>query len=96
MVGLDDPTLDSLRHLDPILLDADTGDLVYEACDGDAWSVLEGVRRPLHGSLLIVGNTEDGDDCEPKVRLKDVTDTIDFGTAVNGMFTGARIIRAIQ
>lgn len=94
-MGLDDKSLDGLRSHDPLYLN-EAGDVVYESCEGDGYSVLDGVRRPLHGTLLIVGTTEDGEDCDPKVRLKELKESIDFGTASNGMYFGDTIVRALQ
>ncbi len=95
-VAYDDPALKPLKNSDPIYLN-EAGDVIYEGAEGDSYCVLEGVRQPLRGPILIVvGTTEDGDDCEPKVRVKELQEGIDFGTAVSGMYYGDQIVRAVH
>ena len=95
-VGVDDNELDALKTSDPILLNADTGDVIYQSADSNHYFVIDGVRRPLSGVSLIVGTTQEGDDCEPQTTLDWVRESLDFGTANNGMYFGDTIVRALQ
>jgi hypothetical protein len=94
-VKFDDPAFDDLRKKEAQYLN-EAGDVLYESGTGDGYCVYEGIRRPQRGFLLIVGTTEDGEDCEPVVRFKEISESLDFGTARNGMYYGDAIVRAIQ
>ena len=94
--GLDDNELDALKTSDPILLNADTGDVIYQSSNSNYYFVIDGIRKPLQGPSIIVGTTEDGDDCEPQATLEWVQQNLDFGTANAGMYFGDTIVRALQ
>ena len=79
-----------------ILLDADTGDVLFESAQGDGYCIIGDVRRPLKGMICVVGTTVEGDDAEPQVTFKWLAEHSDFGTAEGNMYYGETIVRAIQ
>ena len=94
-VKFDDPAFSDLRQKEAQYLN-EAGDVFYESGTGDGYCILENVRRPQRGFILIVGTTQDGDDCEPVVRFKEIKDGIDFGTARDGMYYGDTLVRGLQ
>ncbi len=95
-VALEDLPKEIFEGKDAILMDADTGDVLFESAQGDGYCVIGNIRRPLKGVICVVGTSQEGDDIEPTTTYEWLVGHTDFGTASGGIYYGDTIVRSVQ